>query len=163
MPRPTHARSRLMPRPTHARSRLMPRAKCLRLSHTHAGSLVAPRLVRLLFATETFSMGVNMPARTVVFTSLRKWDGEQFRPPSSAECECRCVPQPQPALSQLASPQNETAPQVAPRLKWHLTLTRHHPSQTSKCPGALGVAASTRAAWSSCCSPRRSSEMTWRR
>ena len=42
-------------------------------------------LVRLLFATETFSMGVNMPARTVVFTSVRKWDGEQFRPPSSAE------------------------------------------------------------------------------
>jgi superfamily II RNA helicase len=42
-------------------------------------------LVRLLFATETFSMGVNMPARTVVFTSLRKWDGEQFRTPSSAE------------------------------------------------------------------------------
>ena len=42
-------------------------------------------LVKLLFATETFSMGVNMPARTVVFTSLRKWDGETFRPPTSAE------------------------------------------------------------------------------
>ena len=42
-------------------------------------------LVRFLFATETFAMGLNMPARTVVFTSLRKWDGEQFRPPSSAE------------------------------------------------------------------------------
>ena len=42
-------------------------------------------LVRLLFATETFSMGVNMPARTVIFTSLRKWDGDTFRPPSSAE------------------------------------------------------------------------------
>ena len=41
--------------------------------------------MRVLFATETFAMGVNMPARTVVFTSLRKWDGEQFRPPSSAE------------------------------------------------------------------------------
>ena len=42
-------------------------------------------LVRLLFATETFSMGVNMPARTVVFTSLRKYDGEQFRMPTAAE------------------------------------------------------------------------------
>ena len=42
-------------------------------------------LVRLLFATETFSMGVNMPARAVVFTSLRKWDGEAHRPPSAAE------------------------------------------------------------------------------
>eukprot|EP00871_Galdieria_phlegrea_P003118 jgi/Galph1/3807/GphlegSOOS_G2484.1 len=36
-------------------------------------------LVRVLFATETFSMGVNMPARTVVFSSLRKHDGRSFR------------------------------------------------------------------------------------
>ena len=42
-------------------------------------------LVKLLFATETFAMGVNMPARTVVFTSLRKWDGETHRAPSSSE------------------------------------------------------------------------------
>ena len=41
--------------------------------------------MRLLFATETFAMGVNMPARSVVFTSLRKWDGETFRPPTAAE------------------------------------------------------------------------------
>ena len=32
-------------------------------------------LVRLLFATETFALGVNMPARTVCFHSLRKFDG----------------------------------------------------------------------------------------
>lgn len=36
-------------------------------------------LVRVLFATETFAMGVNMPARTVVFASLRKHDGTGFR------------------------------------------------------------------------------------
>jgi ATP-dependent RNA helicase DOB1 len=42
-------------------------------------------LVLLLFATETFALGLNMPARAVVFTSLRKWDGETFRPPSAAE------------------------------------------------------------------------------
>ncbi|KAK4527176.1 hypothetical protein GAYE_SCF35G5098 [Galdieria yellowstonensis] len=36
-------------------------------------------LVRILFATETFAMGVNMPARTVVFSSLRKHDGRSFR------------------------------------------------------------------------------------
>ena len=36
-------------------------------------------LVRVLFATETFAMGVNAPARTVVFHSLRKHDGHQFR------------------------------------------------------------------------------------
>jgi len=29
-------------------------------------------LVKALFATETFSMGLNMPAKTVVFTALRK-------------------------------------------------------------------------------------------
>ena len=33
--------------------------------------------VKVLFATETFAMGVNMPARTVVFTVLEKWDGEK--------------------------------------------------------------------------------------
>ncbi|XP_038045840.1 helicase SKI2W-like [Patiria miniata] len=32
-------------------------------------------LVKLLFATETFAMGVNMPARTVIFDSIRKFDG----------------------------------------------------------------------------------------
>jgi superfamily II RNA helicase len=35
-------------------------------------------LLRLLFATETFSLGINMPARTVVFASLRKYDGKGF-------------------------------------------------------------------------------------
>ena len=36
-------------------------------------------LVKLLFATETFAMGVNMPARTVVFDTIRKHDGTNFR------------------------------------------------------------------------------------
>ncbi|XP_068929383.1 superkiller complex protein 2 [Petaurus breviceps papuanus] len=36
-------------------------------------------LVKVLFATETFAMGVNMPARTVVFDSMRKHDGATFR------------------------------------------------------------------------------------
>ena len=36
-------------------------------------------LVKLLFATETFAMGVNMPARTVVFDSHRKFDGLEVR------------------------------------------------------------------------------------
>ncbi|GJQ13616.1 hypothetical protein GpartN1_g5407.t1 [Galdieria partita] len=35
--------------------------------------------VRVLFATETFAMGVNMPAKTVVFSSIRKHDGRKFR------------------------------------------------------------------------------------
>jgi len=35
-------------------------------------------LVKLLFTTETFALGINMPARTVVFTGLRKFDGISF-------------------------------------------------------------------------------------
>lgn len=36
-------------------------------------------LLKVLFATETFAIGLNMPARTVVFTSTRKFDGKDFR------------------------------------------------------------------------------------
>ncbi|UZJ57277.1 hypothetical protein CBS101457_006597 [Exobasidium rhododendri] len=36
-------------------------------------------LVKVLFATETFAMGVNMPARSVVFSGIRKHDGHTFR------------------------------------------------------------------------------------
>lgn len=36
-------------------------------------------VVQVLFATETFAMGVNMPARTVVFDNIRKHDGTGFR------------------------------------------------------------------------------------
>ncbi|XP_051499779.1 SKI2 subunit of superkiller complex protein [Apus apus] len=41
--------------------------------------LFSQGLVKVLFATETFAMGVNMPARTVVFDSIRKHDGNSFR------------------------------------------------------------------------------------
>ncbi|KAL8793358.1 MAG: hypothetical protein Q9195_004036 [Heterodermia aff. obscurata] len=36
-------------------------------------------LIKVLFATETFSIGLNMPAKTVVFTSVRKFDGKSQR------------------------------------------------------------------------------------
>ena len=35
--------------------------------------------IKLLFATETFAVGVNMPAKTVLFTALSKFDGSGFR------------------------------------------------------------------------------------
>ncbi|KJA28622.1 hypothetical protein HYPSUDRAFT_129128 [Hypholoma sublateritium FD-334 SS-4] len=41
--------------------------------------LFARGLVKILFATETFAMGVNMPAKCVVFSSVRKHDGRTFR------------------------------------------------------------------------------------
>ncbi|KPM10503.1 superkiller viralicidic activity 2 helicase-like protein [Sarcoptes scabiei] len=42
-------------------------------------------LIKALFATETFAMGLNMPARTVVFTNGRKFDGTGFRFLTSGE------------------------------------------------------------------------------
>src|SRR5262249_25955992 len=35
-------------------------------------------LLKLLFTTETFALGINMPARAVVFDLLRKFDGVQM-------------------------------------------------------------------------------------
>ena len=35
--------------------------------------------VKMLFATETFAIGVNMPTKTALFTGLSKFDGNNFR------------------------------------------------------------------------------------
>jgi superfamily II RNA helicase len=54
----------------------------------HAGILPAAKeiverlftagLIKLLFCTETFSLGINMPASAVIFDELEKFDGVQF-------------------------------------------------------------------------------------
>ncbi|KAI8064529.1 rRNA-processing arch domain-containing protein [Gongronella butleri] len=47
--------------------------------------LFQENLLKVLFATETFSIGLNMPAKTVVFTNVKKFDGVQLRWVSSGE------------------------------------------------------------------------------
>ncbi|ORZ40579.1 rRNA-processing arch domain-domain-containing protein [Catenaria anguillulae PL171] len=41
--------------------------------------LFQENLLKVLFATETFSIGLNMPAKTVVFTKIEKFDGKEAR------------------------------------------------------------------------------------
>ena len=40
--------------------------------------LFTSKLIKVIFTTETFSLGINMPARTVVFDELRKYYGRYF-------------------------------------------------------------------------------------
>lgn len=47
--------------------------------------LFSEGLIKVLFATETFALGLNMPARTVLFTSARKFDGKDYRWITSGE------------------------------------------------------------------------------
>ncbi|MBI2147174.1 DEAD/DEAH box helicase [Candidatus Woesearchaeota archaeon] len=42
-------------------------------------------LIKVLYATETFAVGINMPAKVVCFDSLRKFDGREFRYLNSKE------------------------------------------------------------------------------
>jgi superfamily II RNA helicase len=41
--------------------------------------LFSQGLIKVLYTTETFAVGINMPAKTVVFNTLRKYDGINFR------------------------------------------------------------------------------------
>ncbi len=47
--------------------------------------LFAKRIIKVLFVTETFAVGVNMPARSVAYDALKKFDGRSFRQMTSLE------------------------------------------------------------------------------
>jgi len=47
--------------------------------------LFSEGLVKVLFATDTFAMGLNMPTKTVVFHSIKKFSDEQLRYLKSSE------------------------------------------------------------------------------
>jgi len=42
--------------------------------------LYEARLIKVLYCTSTFALGINMPARTVVFDGLKKYDGRAMTP-----------------------------------------------------------------------------------
>ncbi len=48
-------------------------------------ALFEAQLVRLLYCTETFAVGLNFPCRSVCFDSSTKWDGKTFRALSNRE------------------------------------------------------------------------------
>lgn len=47
--------------------------------------LFAKSLIKVLYTTETFSVGINMPAKTVIFNSIDKYDGRGMRILNSKE------------------------------------------------------------------------------
>ena len=76
-------------------SRLLFRTLSYGIAFHHAGllplikeiveELFGQGLIKVLYTTETFAVGINMPAKSVCFESLRKFDGVNFRSLNSKE------------------------------------------------------------------------------
>lgn len=47
--------------------------------------LYEAKLIKVLYCTSTFALGINMPARSTVFDALRKYDGHSLRPLTTRE------------------------------------------------------------------------------
>ena len=48
-------------------------------------TLFGENLIKVMYATETFAVGINYPVRSVCFDAPTKWDGVSFRPMSTLE------------------------------------------------------------------------------
>lgn len=72
-----------------ASTRYLKRVCVKGIAYHHAGllpsqkviveELFQARLIQILYCTETFSVGINYPVKSVCFDSLRKFDGHNFR------------------------------------------------------------------------------------
>lgn len=60
--------------------------QCPSGAHCLLTPLMPTCALQCLFATETFAMGLNMPAKTVIFTAMAKWDGTQVTPMLRLRC-----------------------------------------------------------------------------
>ncbi|WP_018305852.1 DEAD/DEAH box helicase [Desulfitobacterium hafniense] len=76
-------------------TRLLRRLAVKGIAFHHAGlmpsqkvlveELFLKRLIHVLYCTETFSVGINYPVRSVCFDTLNKFDGRNFRPLANHE------------------------------------------------------------------------------
>lgn len=60
-------------------------AGLLPLQKTAVEELFLNKYISVLYCTETFSVGINYPVKSVCFDSLNKYDGRNFRPLSNQE------------------------------------------------------------------------------